>query len=58
MGTLGVVSQCLDLYQTHCMKGERFGEILERLGPETKNDILCQPVQIQAGDQENLSKGR
>ncbi|MBW2345867.1 MAG: 4Fe-4S binding protein, partial [Deltaproteobacteria bacterium] len=27
---LKVVDRCLDHYQHHCLKGERFGEILER----------------------------
>jgi dissimilatory sulfite reductase (desulfoviridin) alpha/beta subunit len=29
-----VVERCLDLFQRHCRKGERFGEILERTGTE------------------------
>jgi anaerobic sulfite reductase subunit C len=29
-----VVERCLDHYQQHCRKGERFGEILERTGTE------------------------
>jgi anaerobic sulfite reductase subunit C len=29
-----IVSQCLNHYQTHCQKGERFGAILERTGLE------------------------
>lgn len=27
-----ILDQCLDHYQAHCLKGERFGEILERTG--------------------------
>ena len=29
---LKVVDRCLDHYQCHCLRGERFGEILERTG--------------------------
>jgi dissimilatory sulfite reductase (desulfoviridin) alpha/beta subunit len=29
-----IVSQCLNHYQNHCQKGERFGAILERTGLE------------------------
>jgi dissimilatory sulfite reductase (desulfoviridin) alpha/beta subunit len=29
---LKVVDRCVDHYQRHCLKGERFGEILERTG--------------------------
>jgi anaerobic sulfite reductase subunit C len=28
--TLKIIDRCLDFYQSHCQKGERFGEILER----------------------------
>jgi dissimilatory sulfite reductase (desulfoviridin) alpha/beta subunit len=28
--TLKIIEKCLDFYQSHCLKGERFGEILER----------------------------
>jgi dissimilatory sulfite reductase (desulfoviridin) alpha/beta subunit len=28
--TLKIIDRCLDCYQSHCQKGERFGEILER----------------------------
>jgi dissimilatory sulfite reductase (desulfoviridin) alpha/beta subunit len=31
----GVLDQCLDHYQSHCQKGERFGEILEQTGWDT-----------------------
>jgi len=34
---LQLIDDCLDHYQRHCLKGERFGEILERTG---KNKIL------------------
>jgi dissimilatory sulfite reductase (desulfoviridin) alpha/beta subunit len=27
---LDIIEKCLDFYQSHCLKGERFGEILER----------------------------
>jgi anaerobic sulfite reductase subunit C len=30
--TLEIVNRCLDHYQKHCRRGERFGEILERTG--------------------------
>jgi anaerobic sulfite reductase subunit C len=30
--TMDLVRRCLDHYQAHCLKGERFGEILERTG--------------------------
>jgi len=30
--TVDIVGRCLDHYQAHCLKGERFGEILERTG--------------------------
>ena len=29
---LAVLEQCLDIYQRHCKAGERFGEILNRIG--------------------------
>jgi anaerobic sulfite reductase subunit C len=29
---LEIVDRCLDLYERHCLAGERFGEILERVG--------------------------
>jgi len=29
---LKIINLCLDSYQKHCRKGERFGEILERIG--------------------------
>lgn len=29
---LAVIERCLDHYQRHCIKGERFGEIVERAG--------------------------
>jgi dissimilatory sulfite reductase (desulfoviridin) alpha/beta subunit len=40
---LEIVDKCLDHYQRHCLKGERFGEILERtamngLGREFENN--------------------
>ena len=31
---LNILDRCLDLYQTECLEGERFGEILGRIGPE------------------------
>jgi anaerobic sulfite reductase subunit C len=31
-GAMDLVGRCLDHYQVHCLKGERFGEILERTG--------------------------
>jgi anaerobic sulfite reductase subunit C len=33
-GAMDMVGRCLDHYQAHCLKGERFGEILERTGPD------------------------
>jgi len=33
------VDRCLDHYQTECLRGERFGEILERTGMK---DLLDQ----------------
>jgi anaerobic sulfite reductase subunit C len=30
--TLEIIGRCLDHYQKHCQRGERFGEILERTG--------------------------
>ena len=30
--TLEIIARCLDHYQKHCRRGERFGEILERTG--------------------------
>jgi len=33
---LNILDRCLDLYQTQCLEGERFGEILERIGPERR----------------------
>ncbi len=30
--TLEIIETCLDFYQEHCRHGERFGEILERMG--------------------------
>lgn len=36
---LNIVDRCLDLHRRECRKGERFGEILERIGPEVK-DVL------------------
>ena len=32
--TLKTIEKCLDYYQSHCMRGERFGEILEGTGVE------------------------
>lgn len=31
---------CVDLYKTHCRRGERFGEIIERLGEE----FICDEI--------------
>jgi hypothetical protein len=31
---MDLVGRCLDHYQAHCLRGERFGEILERTGIE------------------------
>ncbi len=31
---LAVIEQCMDIYQQHCTDGERFGEILNRIGIE------------------------
>lgn len=28
-----IIKRCLDQFQKHCRGGERFGEILERVGP-------------------------
>jgi dissimilatory sulfite reductase (desulfoviridin) alpha/beta subunit len=40
--TLEILDKCLDFYQSHCLKGERFGEILSRTGVEAlKKGILC-----------------
>ena len=36
---LEIVGRCLDTYQGHCVKGERFGEILARLGPKAKEAL-------------------
>lgn len=33
-GAMDLVGRCLDHYQSHCLKGERFGEILDRTGLE------------------------
>ncbi len=33
-GALKIIEKCLEYYQNHCLKGERFGEILERTGIE------------------------
>jgi len=33
-GAMDLVGRCLDHYQAHCLKGERFGEILDRTGLE------------------------
>ena len=38
--TLNVVDRCLDYYQKNCLKGERFGEILERNGMDKKIKFL------------------
>jgi anaerobic sulfite reductase subunit C len=41
---MDLVDRCLDHYQVHCLKGERFGEILERtglgalIGPDEKKE--------------------
>jgi anaerobic sulfite reductase subunit C len=32
--TLSILERCIDFYQKQCRKGERFGEILERLGSD------------------------
>lgn len=36
---LNILDRCLDLHQGECRKGERFGEILERIGPEAKDGL-------------------
>lgn len=37
---LAIVDRCLGAYQAHCVKGERFGEILARLGPAAKEALI------------------
>lgn len=37
---LQIIERCLDIYQSHCRKGERFGEILQRLRDEAGHDPL------------------
>jgi dissimilatory sulfite reductase (desulfoviridin) alpha/beta subunit len=37
---LQIVGRCLDTYQAHCRKGERFGEILERLDSREREKLL------------------
>jgi len=38
-----ILERCLDIYKEHCVKGERFGEILERMGPRAKEGLLGCP---------------
>jgi dissimilatory sulfite reductase (desulfoviridin) alpha/beta subunit len=35
-GALKIIKLCLDSFQKHCVKGERFGEIIERIGSGPK----------------------
>ncbi len=34
-----VLDACLNYYERNCMKGERFGEILEKTGPDWINEV-------------------
>jgi hypothetical protein len=45
---LKVVDRCLDHYQCHCLRGERFGEILERTGISERH-LPARALQWQAG---------
>jgi len=36
--TLEIIDRCLNHYQKHCQRGERFGEVLERTGKEGITD--------------------
>jgi dissimilatory sulfite reductase (desulfoviridin) alpha/beta subunit len=45
---LKVVDRCVDHYQRHCLKGERFGEILERTGMPVRH-LPARALQWQAG---------
>ncbi len=36
--TLKMANRCLNFYQKHCRQGERFGEVLERIGKEEITD--------------------
>ena len=39
--TLKIVETCIDVFQRHCMRGERFGEILERTGKEPQEILVA-----------------
>jgi dissimilatory sulfite reductase (desulfoviridin) alpha/beta subunit len=43
--SLALIGRCLDHYQRHCRKGERFGEILERTG----TDAISQEEEADGG---------
>jgi dissimilatory sulfite reductase (desulfoviridin) alpha/beta subunit len=38
--TVKIIEKCLDHYQNHCLRGERLGEILERVGIEDLKKII------------------
>lgn len=38
---LEILDRCLDLHQRECRNGERFGEILERIGSEVKRELTA-----------------
>ena len=39
--TLKIVERCTDVFQKHCVGGERFGEILERTGKEPEEILFA-----------------
>ena len=36
--TLEIIGRCLDHYQKHCQRGERFGDVLEKTGIKELTD--------------------
>jgi len=40
---VNILDRCLDLHQRECREGERFGEILERLGPGATDSLIDNP---------------
>jgi hypothetical protein len=52
--TLQMVERCLDHYQRYCLKGERFGEVLERTGPVELRQILGDEKSRKGGNNRSL----
>jgi anaerobic sulfite reductase subunit C len=44
--TLKIVDRCIDVFQEQCVSGERFGEILERMGKEPQEMLAVGDISV------------